>query len=195
MRAMHDAIENRVGEGGITEVFVPAVGGQLTRDDGGPVAVAIVEDFQEILALRVFEPDEAPIIQDEEVGARETRQHRRIGAVAMREGELGKEARDTAVDHAMPVPARLLAQRARQKRFADAGRSCDEDVLMFDDPSTRRELAHQRPIQLPAAVIDVFDTRVTHFEFGFGEATAERPILSSELLGIDEHAEPLIKTE
>lgn len=91
---MHDTIENRVGERGIAEVFVPPVGGQLTRDDGGPVAVPIGEDLQEILALRVFEPDEAPIIQDEDVDTCETRRHRRICAVTVGERELGKDAWD-----------------------------------------------------------------------------------------------------
>ena len=63
---MHDAIENRVGERGIAEMFVPAVDRQLAGDDRGAIAVSVVEDLEEILALRVLEPDDAPIIEDED---------------------------------------------------------------------------------------------------------------------------------
>ena len=78
MRSMHDAIEDRVGDGRITEVFMPAIARELTRDDRGPRAIAVVEDLQEVLALRVFEPDESPVIEDEDIDPREARQHRRV---------------------------------------------------------------------------------------------------------------------
>ena len=44
MRTMNDAVENCVGERGITEVFVPAIRRQLTGDDRGAMAVAVIED-------------------------------------------------------------------------------------------------------------------------------------------------------
>lgn len=78
MRAMHDAIENRIGERGIAEVFVPAVDGQLAGDDGRSVAVSVVEDLEEVLALRVLEPDDAPIVEDEDVDPREAGQDGRV---------------------------------------------------------------------------------------------------------------------
>jgi hypothetical protein len=74
MRAMHDAVENRVGERRIAEVLVPAVDRQLTRDDRRPVPVSVIENLKEVLPLRVLEPHEAPIIEDQDVDARETRQ-------------------------------------------------------------------------------------------------------------------------
>jgi hypothetical protein len=47
MRAIHDAIENGIGKCGIAQMFVPAVSGQLTRDDGGAAGVAVVERFEQ----------------------------------------------------------------------------------------------------------------------------------------------------
>ena len=143
MRPMHDAIEDRVGDGRIAEVFMPAIARELTRDDRGPRAIAVVEDLQQVLALRVFEPDESPVIEDEDIDPREARQHGRVRPVPMREREFRKEARNAPVDHAMALAAGLLSQGAGEKRLADAGRAGDQDVLMLGDPAARRELPDQ----------------------------------------------------
>src|SRR5436309_1600313 len=51
MRTMHDTIEDRVGEGRIAQMLMPAIARKLTRDDRGPSAIAVVEDLQQVLAL------------------------------------------------------------------------------------------------------------------------------------------------
>ena len=43
MRTMHDAIQNRIGHRRIAQVLMPAVAWELTRDDRGPPAIAVVE--------------------------------------------------------------------------------------------------------------------------------------------------------
>ena len=45
MRPMHHAIEDRVGHGRIAQVLMAAIARQLTRNDRGPGAIAIVEDL------------------------------------------------------------------------------------------------------------------------------------------------------
>ena len=60
---------------------------------------------------------------------------------------------------------------------------------MLGDPAAGGELADQGAIQLAPAVVEILETGLTHFEFGFFEAAAQGPILARELLGIDEHAE------
>ena len=110
MCSMHDTIEDRVGQGRIAQVLMPAIARELTRDDRGPSTIAVVEDFQQVLPLSVFEPDESPIIEDQHIDPREARQHRRVRAVPLREREFGKEARDPPVDHAMPPATGLLSQ-------------------------------------------------------------------------------------
>ena len=121
MRPVHDPIEDRVSDRRIAQVVMPAIGRQLTRNDRGPRAIAVVEDLQEILALDVFEPDEAPIIEDQHIDPGEARQHRRVGPVPMREHQFGKQARNAPVDHAMVLTTGLLAQGAGEKCFADTG--------------------------------------------------------------------------
>ena len=195
MRTMHDTIEDRVGEGRIAQMLMPAIARKLTRDDRGPSAIAVVEDLQQVLALGVFEPDQSPIIEDQHIDARKARQHGRVRPVPLREREFGKEARNAPVDHALALTAGLLSQRAGEKRLADPGRAGDEDVLMLGDPAAGRQLPDHRPIQFPPAVVEIFQTRVAQSELGLLEPARERAILAGELLGIDEHAQALVETE
>jgi hypothetical protein len=109
MRPMNDAIEDRVGHGGIAQVFMPAIARELTRDDRGPCPIAIVEDLQQVLALTVFEPHESPIIEDQHIDPGKPRQDGRVRAVAVGERQFRKEARNAPVDDAMPLTAGLLS--------------------------------------------------------------------------------------
>jgi hypothetical protein len=62
---MDHTIEDSVGHRWIAQLLMPAIAWELTRDDRGPCAIAVVEDLQQVLALDVFEPDESPIIEDQ----------------------------------------------------------------------------------------------------------------------------------
>jgi hypothetical protein len=54
------AVEDGVGVGGIADRRVPLIDGELAGDDGGGVALAILEDLQEVVASRGIERLEAP---------------------------------------------------------------------------------------------------------------------------------------
>ena len=152
MRAMHNTIENRIGERRIAQMLVPAIGRELPRDDRGAAPIAVVEDFEQVLALPILQPDEPPIIEDEDIDACEACQHGGIRAVPVRERQLGKEARNPAIDYAMALAAGLLAEGTGQKRLTDARRARDQDILMLGDPATAGELANDGAIQLAAGV-------------------------------------------
>jgi hypothetical protein len=51
--AENEAVADRVGVGGLVDVVVEALVGYLAADDGGPGAVAIIEDLEEIAPLVV----------------------------------------------------------------------------------------------------------------------------------------------
>jgi hypothetical protein len=55
IRAMEDPIEDRVCQGRIAQILMPAVTRELTGDHRRPRAIAIFEDLQEVLTLGVFE--------------------------------------------------------------------------------------------------------------------------------------------
>jgi len=50
---VHDAIEDGIGDGQLTQIRVPLIAGQLARDDRRASGVAILQHFEEILTLDV----------------------------------------------------------------------------------------------------------------------------------------------
>src|SRR5262249_16053097 len=157
-------------------------------------AVAIVEDLQKVLPLRVLETRHAPVIEDQDIHAGKPGEYRRIGAVTVGECEFGKQTRQSAVDDAIVVTTRLLAQATREKAFADAGRPGDQHVLMIDDPSAGGELPNEGAIEFASAVIKVLETGLAEPQLRFFESTRERAIVARQLLGVDQHPEAFIET-
>src|SRR5258708_34459063 len=47
---MDQAVEDGVGVGGVADQRVPLIDGELAGDDGGAMAVAVLEDLQEVVA-------------------------------------------------------------------------------------------------------------------------------------------------
>jgi hypothetical protein len=68
------AVEDSVGIGGVADQCVPLIDRELAGDDGGAVAVAVLEDLQEVVAGRGVERLEAPVVEDEEIDATERAQ-------------------------------------------------------------------------------------------------------------------------
>ena len=48
---MHQAVENGVSKGVIADAGVPLIGRKLADHDGGHLAMAIVHDFHQIIAM------------------------------------------------------------------------------------------------------------------------------------------------
>jgi hypothetical protein len=96
MRVVQDAVADRVGEHRIRKVVVP-LGRQLARDDGRAIAVAVLEDLEEVPALLVCERRQAPIVNQQDVDAREFAEDTDVGAIGAGEGEVVKEARRPAI--------------------------------------------------------------------------------------------------
>ena len=123
IRVVDEAIEDGVGDRRVAQIRVPLIAGELARDDRRAGGVAILHHLEEILALDVGHGGEAPVIEDQDVDARQPREHGGVGAIGARERELLKEARQAPVDRPVALPTRVLAQRARQVGLPDAGRA------------------------------------------------------------------------
>ena len=169
---MDEAIEDGVGDRRIAEIRVPLIARELARDDRRARAVAILHYLKEILALDVGHGGEAPVVEDQDVDARQPREHGRVGAIGARERQFLKEARQAPIERPVALPTRVLAERAPQVRLADAGRAGDEDIAVFGDPPAGGELSNQRPIEFAARrVIQVLETRVRDPQLRLREAT------------------------
>ena len=64
MRIVNKAIKDRIGDGCLFDVVVPAVDGQLSYDQRGSESVPVFHDFQEIPSFRGAHGSESEIVDD-----------------------------------------------------------------------------------------------------------------------------------
>ena len=104
----------------------------------------------------VVHRDQAPVMQDQDVGLGETRQLPRVRAIGPCDAEFGEQARDPGVRGRVALPARLVGQGAGDPGLAQAGRARDQHGVVLLDPLARREPLHHRPVEPSRVpVIDV----------------------------------------
>ena len=87
MGVVDETVQDGVGVSRIADDFVPAVDGKLRRDDGRSLAIALFEDFQQIVSGGGVERLQPPIVQDQEIGSAEGAQKARMAPVAARQRE------------------------------------------------------------------------------------------------------------
>ena len=122
---MEQAIADGVGDGRIAEMVVPLRDGDLAGEERGSVAVAVLDDLEEIPALEVADWRHPPVVEDEHVDAGKAREQPRIGAIGTSKRQLVEEARDAAVQGSVALATGLLRERRREIGLADAGGSGD----------------------------------------------------------------------
>lgn len=120
---MDQAIQNGVGEGWIADDLMPLIEGQLACDQGGGIAVAILEYLQQVVPLLGGECPGSPVVEDEEVDAGESPEQARVAPVTAAEFELGEQPGQALVEDGEVLAAGFLAQRAGEPALADAAGS------------------------------------------------------------------------
>ena len=71
MGVVDEAVEDGVGECRIADDLVPLLDRNLAGDDGRSALMAVFEDFEEIALLWLGEDRQAPVVQDQQLDARE----------------------------------------------------------------------------------------------------------------------------
>ena len=59
-------VEDGVPEGGVADDVVPVLGGELGGDDASVACVAVVEDFEQVVAAPDLTGSESPVVEDDE---------------------------------------------------------------------------------------------------------------------------------
>jgi hypothetical protein len=155
--------------------------------------VAIFEDFEEITLLEMGERRKSPIIQDQELDAPERLEKPGVATIATRERQGLEEPGNALIEHAPPVPAGLVAERAGDPAFADPCRPCDQKSFGARDPIASDELLEERAIDATrGAQIDGLDDGVLAQR---GELEAGGDALGVAVCGfaIDDEAEPFFE--
>ena len=63
---VHQAVQNGIGHRRISNDFVPLLNGKLAGDEGGALALAIIEDFQQIAILFADHTGDAQVVNNEQ---------------------------------------------------------------------------------------------------------------------------------
>jgi hypothetical protein len=85
MGVVDEPIKDGICDSRIADQFVPVVDGELAGHDGRGASMAVVEDLQEIAPLVGREWGEAPVIEDQELDARERPEEPAVAAITARE--------------------------------------------------------------------------------------------------------------
>ena len=120
MGVVHEPVEDGVGIGRVANHLMPGRDGELAGDDGGAAAVAVLEDFEQVVAGLVVERLQAPVVKDEQLNAAELAREPRVAAVAAGERQIGEQARQALIENGAIVAAGLVAERAGQPTLANA---------------------------------------------------------------------------
>ena len=142
MGIVDQAVEDGVGDGGIADLLVPVIHGKLTGEDGGGMAVPLLDDLQKIPSFGVGHGGETQIVNHQDMGLGKLADDLSIAAIALGQGHLVGELGRTDVEGAVSFPAGLVGQDAGQEGFPHACGSGDDDVLMTFDPITGDEAHH-----------------------------------------------------
>src|SRR5580692_5154741 len=125
-----DAIEDGVGIGRIADKVMPFVHGDLAGDDGRSTAVALFDDFKEIVTRGGVERFEPPVVENQQLHAAERAQQAGVSAVAASEREVGEQFWKALIEDGTVVAAGLVAKRASEPTLAHAGRAAQDDVVV-----------------------------------------------------------------
>ncbi|EGV20644.1 hypothetical protein ThimaDRAFT_0422 [Thiocapsa marina 5811] len=189
------SVEDRIGEGGIPDQVVPMLEGQLAGDERGALAVAVVEQLEQIAPSLGVQPHEPPVVDQQQIGVGEAAHELGEAAVGVGEAQFLEQARGAQIARGETLSARLLCQGARQPRLPDAGRAEDQAIETLADPLAGGQLGDQGAIQTAwGGVIDVFQAGAV-LEFGLAQTGLQAAILARGQLPVHEQAEALLEAQ
>ena len=96
--------------------------------------MAVFQDFQQVTALLCVQFDQAPVIEDEDLGSRQGGEELGIASVPFGDAQVLEESGQAQVQGGVAVPAGAVRQGTGEPGFADAGGAGDEDIEVFADP-------------------------------------------------------------
>ena len=78
---VQQAVQDGIGDGGLADDRMPVFDRALAGDDGGSFVVAVLDDFEQIIALRIIERSQKQIIEDEQLDLGQSGEHFEMRAI------------------------------------------------------------------------------------------------------------------
>src|SRR5208282_3848629 len=161
MGAVYDTVEDGIADRRIADQFVPARHRNLTGHQQRAFLVAVIDDLQQVASLLGGQRFWTPVVDDQQPGALQHRQHPRQPSFTTGGREFREQPRRAPIDHREAFPAGLVPQCAGQPRLAGTGRTADHQMLAVTDPVATGEFMEQGAVQTARrAEVSVFDHSV-----------------------------------
>jgi hypothetical protein len=128
-----EAVQDGVRVGGIADLVMPAVHGNLRGNDRRAATMAIIDDLHQVAALLGGELHHRPVVKDQDADAGEVPQGSGLAAVEARHGQIVEQTREPFVEHGEAITRGPVAQRTTYPRLADSSQS--HDILRKNNPS------------------------------------------------------------
>ena len=178
MGVVNETVQDGIGIGRVADYFVPSVYWKLGGNHRGAASIAFLEDFQEIMPGGGVERLQAPIIENEQIGAAQIAQQTRMASVATRQGKGLEEPGHALIEDRAVVATRLVAERRSQPALADAGWADECQIIVSVDPFALDQLLEQGAVKTAGiAIVDVFDAGLLA-QFGDAQPRCEALVLS-----------------
>jgi len=190
MGIVNEAVQDGVGVGIVADGVMPGRHWKLAGDDGGAAAIAIFQDFEQIVASLGIEGLKAPVVQDQQFNLAQAFEFAGDAPVTAREREILQQAGEAGVEDRAVVAASLVSDGAGQPALADAGGAAQRQIVMGIDPVTLEQGLEEASIQAAcAAIIDVF-WRGLMAQPGVSKTGNEALVMAMRHFPIEQQAQP-----
>ena len=190
-----ESVQNGVGQGVVTDGFVPVFDGHLCGDKGGRPVIAVFHNLEEVFSFFIRQERSSPVVDDDEVCAQQGAQYAFVAAGGSGDGQFLEEPRGADVAHGEAPSAGLIAEGAGEVAFAHAGGSGNDAVFVAAQPVTFSEGLDEGLVQASGfAVVDVFDTGILA-QFGLFEARLQAPGVLFGFLAVEQQGEAFIEAQ
>jgi hypothetical protein len=130
-RHYDEAIEDRIGVGGLADEVVPGFDGELAGEQRGAASMAFLHDLHEIAPLASIEAVRTEVVEDQQIDFGQQAEEAREAAVAVRELQLCEEARHARVVCAVALAAGPLSKGAGEPGLAQSTFSGNEKIAFL----------------------------------------------------------------
>jgi len=193
MGVVDQAVEDGVGDGGISDLFVPVIHRKLTGDDGGDMTVSLLDDLQEVSSFGIGHGSEPEIVNHQDVDPGDFVDDLSIASIAFGHSHLVEELGGPDVESAVSFPAGLVGQGASQEGFSHPGGAGDDDVMVALDPIAGDKAHHDGLIDAPRGfVVDILHTGV-ELQSGVFQVPTHSVIFLPGPLAVHDEAETFFK--
>ena len=127
---MGQTVKSALSKNRVIEQRNPLVDVSIGGEDAGGTAVALDDDFVDVVGLCGIEPPQSEVVEDEQVGGEKTSERLVVRVVGARLFELEEHLIGADEEHVVSGPAGGMADSGSQEGFADTHASHEENVLL-----------------------------------------------------------------